>query len=80
MKCDHGSWHRSRSVPLEPTPAYSNGSQPIHGIREALHQIDQQGGLCIGFRAPLLPVLQRAHVRAKVRREERPMIIFVPAK
>src|SRR5258708_7059895 len=47
----------------------SNSSEAFDSIRKTLHQINKQSGLGIRLGSPLLPVFQRAHIRAKVDRK-----------
>ena len=58
-----------RALPL-PCTAESDLRQPLYGVREALYQADQQGGLGVRPGASLLPVLQGADVGAQVSREK----------
>jgi hypothetical protein len=49
----------------------SNIGQPMRGIRKSLHHANQQGGLGIRLRSPLLPILEGPHVGPQILREER---------
>src|SRR5205085_1784284 len=48
----------------------SNVRQPTHGVRESLHHANEQRGLSIGLRSPLLPILECPHICAQVSCEE----------
>src|SRR5690349_17251042 len=75
--------HSASTSPVGPAPAIrtnggvcvivgavsapSESGEPLDGVGEALDQVDQKRGLRIRPRAPLLPVLQRAHIGSKIR-------------
>ena len=46
-----------------------DASQPLNRIRIAFHHANQDGGLGIRPCTALLPIFQRAHVRAQIARE-----------
>src|SRR3989304_2304067 len=48
----------------------SDGGEPFDGVRKSPYQIDQQGCLRVRLCPALLPVFQRADVRAQVGREQ----------
>src|SRR5947207_68409 len=50
----------------------SDRGEPLDRIREAFHEMNEQRRLCIGFRPPLLPVLQGAYVRAQIGGKQSP--------
>src|SRR5205807_8002410 len=59
------------STPQRATIRLDRG-EPLDRIREAFYETDEQRRLCIGFRPPLLPVLQSAYVRAQIGGKQSP--------
>ena len=64
------AWHKLHALSAS-EKAGLNRRQPLHGVRIALYQADQQGRLRVRPRPSLLPILQGARIRSQVAGEHR---------